>query len=444
MKKILMVLHVYPPCSAIGALRNVKFAKYLPKYGWEPIVITRYWNDETYPLEEPPGIKVFRTKYHDRLGIFRRRNRGNNIKKERINSKFFIQDSKMKKAREDIRSKIAFLINEIFAYPDEQIGWKNFVLLVGRKVIKEERPNVIFSSSSPVTSHIIASQLSKEFHIPWVADFRDLWTQNHYTNHVFVRKIIERRLEKNTLKNADRLLAVSEPLAEKLEFLHNKKAIVITNGFDLDDYSKSPPPLTQFFSTTYTGAIYKGKRDPSHLFAAIKELLEDKIIEEDKFCVRFFGPGGEYIRQLAATYNIQNVIHCEGVVPYKNSIRAQRESTILLLLNWCCLEEEGVYTGKIFEYLGAQRPILAIPKNNGVVDELLMKTNAGVVAGTKEEVKKVLKKWYIYFKENGTLPYKGEKDVIMQYTRERKAKELADVLDNIVKGKMAKKLPKIS
>jgi len=424
-RKVAMIAHAFPPCHAIGALRAAKFAKYLPKHGWEPIVITRTWPEGMCGLEGPPGIRVIRTAYHDRLGIFRRANRPKTESSP--------EEKRSSSGQSRLRQLASFWIKEFLAYPDEFIGWRSHALEAARRVFKEEKISVIFSTSPPPTSHLIAHELQRRIGLPWVADFRDLWTQNHYFRHTLPRQWLETRLEKRTMQNASILITVSHPLAQKLGQLHKKPVEVITNGFDEDDYAGPPPPPTPYFSITYTGQIYAGKRDPSLLFAAVRELLDSGAIDPQRFRIRFYGPDESLVEKLAASFGVDTVVEHEGFIPYRESIQRQRESTALLLLNWRSLEERGIYTGKVFEYLGARRPILAMPRNDGVIDALLHETRAGVVADTVEEVAMVLKEWFSRFEKNGALPYQGNEAVIKHYTRDSLTKRLAAIFDSCTK-----------
>jgi len=428
-----MISFSYPPVNTISAQRSVGFSKCLPKFGWEPIVLSRNWAGHSEPL--PYGVKVVYTQYRDKLSLFRkgpftctRKERGIGCESNRTDKNLIGLFKKLK-------SKLYFYAHEILDYPDEYTGWIPDALAAGRRIIQAENISVIFSTFGPATSHMIAHRLKQEFNLPWVADFRDLWTGNHNIQHSCLREFLEKRLEKNILKRVDVLTTVSQPLAEKLQILHHKKVVVITNGFDPVDYSEHLPQPTKCFSITYTGNLYRGKRDPSLLFAAIQELMREKIVEKENFCVRFFGRSAPWIKECASAYNVQNVVCFEGIVSHEKAVQRQRESAVLLLLSFNAPGGEGVYTGKVFEYLGARRPILAIPRNEGVLDELIRETNAGVAAGTKEEVKHYLKKWYLEFKEKGYLPYGGKEEIIMRYTREKQTEQLASLLDNIYSPK---------
>jgi len=427
-RKVAMIAHAFPPCHAIGALRAAKFAKYLPKYGWEPIVITRTWPQQSWGMDEPPGVRVVRTAYHDRLGIFRR-SRSSQVRT-------LSESSQSPGWRSKVRKLASFWVRELIAYPDEFIGWKRYAVEAARELLKGENVAIIFSSSPPPTAHLIAREVQRETRLPWVADFRDLWIQNHYLRHTALRRYIERRLEKRTLARASVLVTVSSPLAAKLGRLHNKPVEVITNGFDEDDYSGPPPSPTPYFSLTYTGQIYAGKRDPSLLFSAVRKLLQAGVIDSLRFRIRFYGPDGSFVEKLAARFRVAEVVSYEGLVPYAEAVRHQRGSTALLLLSWHAPEEKGIYTGKVFEYLGARRPILVIPRTEGVLDELMEETGAGVAASSEEELIMLLVKWYDEFLTTGSLKYRGKEEAISKYTREQQARKLAQVFDRVLEGRL--------
>lgn len=318
-RKVLIIAHAYPPYNSIGALRAAKFAKYLPRYGWEPIVITRTWPVEMWGLDEPPGVRVIRTDHHDRLGIFRR----GRLSKARAPA----GNPQTSGWQERLRRLASFWIKELLAYPDDFIGWRAHALEAARWVLKEEEISVIFSTSPPPTSHLIAHELQRRTGLPWVADFRDLWTQNHYFRHTLPRQWLETRLEKRVVQNASILITVSHPLAQRLKQLHKKPVEVLTNGFDEDDYAGPPPPPTPYFSITYTGQIYAGKRDPSLLFAAARELLKDGVIDPEKFKVRFYGPERDKhkILVLANRYGVHEFVVHGGKLPYREAILRQSE-----------------------------------------------------------------------------------------------------------------------
>jgi glycosyltransferase involved in cell wall biosynthesis len=294
-----------------------------------------------------------------------------------------------------------------FHFPDEMKHQFEGLLSEARHILRYEKIHAIVSSSSPVSSHIVARELKLEFGIPWVADLRDLWSQNHNYQYGPFRMWRDTSLEMKTLGDADALVTVSEPLARKLRTRYKRKPVVtITNGFDPE--TQIPSSLSKRFTITYTGQIYPRKQDIGIFRQALDELIRSNTFQDEDLDFRLFGPQGI-------------------LIPKKEAIARQRDSQILLLLNW--LENEGVYTLKIFEYLAAGRPILAVGGKGGdVIEELLRKTNAGVYAKTVGDVKKSLVFFYSEFKEKGVVTYQGIPEEIQKYSYIEIARQFAAVI----------------
>lgn len=322
--------------------------------------------------------------------------------------------------------------SEIVHYPDKEKGWISFALNAGEKLLENEAVDAMISSYSPATCHIIAQKLKEKHKIPWVADFRDLWTQNHNYPYSPLRKFFEKRLELRTLSTADALVTTSTFWAEKLKTLHGKAAYTITNGFDPETIAKGKVQLTKKFTITYTGQIYTGKQDPSKLLAALKTLISEGTIDPKNVEVRFYGTETELLKRETERYGLSDVVRQYGIIPRTASFEKQRESQLLLLLNWEDPLEKGTYTGKVFEYLAAQRPILVTGGfGNDVIEELLAETNSGVYCSTVEEIKKAARELYLEYKTKGKVAYHGMVEKIDKYSYREMAKNFAEILGNL-------------
>jgi len=333
--------------------------------------------------------------------------------------------------KKSLTSKAMSFAKGIIAYPDEQKAWLPLAVDVGHELLRKERFDAMLSSSGPVTAHLIAKELKSRTGIPWIADLRDLWTQNHCYPYRLLRKWFERRLELKTLMWADALVTVSEPCSKKLKLLHRGKPVfAIPNGFDPDEVSSKT--LTRDFTLTYTGQLYQGKQDPEPLLQAIRELIAEGVIDPTAIKVRFFGPTQYWLDQAVKKHGLEGIATQYGMVPRETALTKQRESQILLLFNWDDPRERGVYTGKVFEYLAAQRPILAIGGQRGVGTELLEETGAGVYASNLVTLKEVLRLWYRECKLTGYVPYGGRDDQIAKYSHREMARKFAGVLNDIL------------
>ena len=432
-KKVLVVSFYFPPANKIAAIRLGKFAKYLPRFGWEPFVLTAtevkgYSQDLPVEMNE---ANIFKTPYFAL---------GSTISNELTGGQRTIYQSQPRSAVwREVLYKLIRLVEPVYTLPLirtltlEPVGWSRHALKKGLEILNQEKFDIIFSSYGPSMSHLVASKLHKQTGIPWVSEYRDLWSLNAYLRKVQPFHFFEKTLEKRVMKDSSLLVTVSEPAAEKLQALHSKNVVVIHNGFDEDDYLDDVR-LTAKFTITYTGTIYPGKQDPGPLFKAIAELKEEGRISPNDFEVRFFG-GGTLANLLPAIkyHQLEGIVKICGLVPFKESIQKQKESTMLLLLGWNDHRERGFYTGKVFEYLGARRPILSIGPKGDVVDELLKDTGAGVVISSVNEIKARLSQWIEEFKDSGDIVshFKPDSTAIFRYTRKQQAAKLAKLLEEV-------------
>lgn len=427
MKKFLYITYYYPPIQAIASMRSWKLTKYIREYGWEPVVLASSSDSQTwgYPL---PDVQVDRLKNNLFLeGVSK-------DLKERLaqDTKPLLNQTKpIKKKVHKIASFLKRCLLEIFAWPDEYTDWRNKAIIRGQEIIANEKIDLILSSAGPFSNHIIASVLSKKTGIPWIADYRDLWTQNSNYHHTKLRRFFERGLEKYTLNKASAVVTVSEPLASELSVFLKKTVFTVTNGFDPEDYSFNIE-TDSVFSIVYTGVLYEGKRTPALIFEAVRLLLYDNQIQDDKFGIHFYGSDERFLKQLLRGKGIDHLVYLHDSIPLEECIRRQKAATVLLFVNWSDRREKGIYSGKIFEYLAANRPILAFPRNHGsVVDSLLERSQAGVLCDTPEEIARVIKECYDTFYSTGYLPFCGIKEEIEKYSRRNQAQQISEIFNNI-------------
>ncbi len=427
MKKFLYIAYPYPPIHNIGAMRSWKLAKYICEFGWEPIVLASASSskDWGYPL---PDVRVERIENRAFFRETVKKVKNSLTGEAKPGSWYFPLVSK---GQTGIRL-LKRIVMETLAYPDIFGDWRKKAIIRGREIMSNEKIDLILSTAIPFSSHIVASTLSMETGIPWIADYRDLWTQSPSYRYTKLRFFFERRLEKSTLNSASAIVTVSEPLASELGNFLSKPVHTITNGYDPQDYSftteKDP-----VFSIAYTGFLYEGRRTPFLLFEALRLLLERKQIQQDKLEVHFYGSDKLYLKNLLNGQSIASLIHLHDAIPIEDCIRKQKSATVLLFLSWNDLREKGLYSGKIFEYLAAERPILAFPRNQGsVVDALIEKTQSGVLCDTPEEIAAILKKWYDTFYSNGELPYFGIGEEIERYSRKNQAQQFANLFDEVL------------
>lgn len=428
-----MVSYLFPPFGGIGTLRVAKLAKYLSQFGWEPVVLTTRRPDQpqTLPVEIDES-KVVRTPcFHIGQDLARWFASHRSASAQAVPKASF-----WSKAVNRFIPLIRVVMGGFYKLPiigtilSEPVGWYPYALKTGLKILRKGDIDVIFSSSQPRVCHLIASRLHHKTKIPWIAEYRDLWADPYDNNSRFYQ-FLETELEKRVMKRCQMLITVSEFTVKWLEAIHSKKIAVIHNGFDEPDYIENVP-LTSKFTLTFTGNIYVGKRDPTLLFRAMAELQEEGKLSPDNLEVRFFGGSSlKTFLPLIEKYHLEKLVKLYGAVPFKESVRRQQESSALLLLEWDNPHAQHVFSGKLFEYLGAGRPILAIAYKTGAIDRLLQETGAGILVNKIEMAKDVLSCWLEEWRQSAkiTSHWHPVANIIREYTRREQAEKLAQLLE---------------
>lgn len=379
--KILLVSYFFAPFNNIGSVRTTKLAEYWMNKGYDVKVITADNQPFSKSLKSSfPSSNVIYTNWINVNGLPEIFLGGRNqVSKKGYSSK------------SSTLNRLGEIYKTIINFPDGQIGWYPFAVKAGRNLIREGwTPDLIYASAHPLTSLLVARNLSSKFKISWVSEFRDLWTDNTYYPFPKWRKWIEQKIERYILLTASATVTVSERLAEILYARTALPGATILNGFDpqilnlktSDKFTKSK------LNISYTGMIYPGKRDPTPLFLALKLIKNPENIK-----IHFFGRSLSGLRELIDKYDVAHIVSISDAVSYEQSLKIQLESDVLLLLLWNNPGEVGVYTGKLFEYIGARHPILAIGAENGVAADLIKKRNAGFLSNDPNSIALQLNKW---------------------------------------------------
>jgi hypothetical protein len=332
-------------------------------------------------------------------------------------------------------------LRPLLLFPDDTKGWIDFATGAIAKFNEQGQApfDAIVTTSPPITCNLIGARAKQMLGVPWLADFRDLWSQNASgrnagNNAIF--QFCDRRLEERILGLADELVTVSAPWAERLQQRAPQTPVHwITNGHDPDDFSFLPVPLTKSFSITYAGLLYEGKRDPTPLLEVLSELIQSGTLVRSDVVVRFYGPPEPWLTVLIRKLGLEGVVETHGVIGRDESLRRQAESQILLLLGWHDPAERGQHTGKLFEYLGSKRPILAVSGAYGVMSQVLEETGVGVHALSNEQLRSVLVRAYGQFRSTGQVPYEGLDAKVQAYTHQEMARRFAQLLDRMVEKK---------
>ncbi len=414
MAKILIISFYFPPFNNIGAIRVGKIAEHLSLLGHDVRIITA--DNQDFPATLPcnlPQSHILRTKWLDFNAIIAKLI-GN---QQKLVAEIYHQGTQKKSLRRRIISFFAGLYRFIFYTPDAQIGWYSFALTAGRGLLTNFQADVIFASASPYTSLLIAKKLAAEYNIPWVADLRDLWADNHYK----IGGFFTRWLEKNTLQSAKAISTVSEPLAQILQKKYRQPIILMQNGIDFEEMTqtqafKFPENLIHI---VYTGILYGDKRDPSPLFAAIKE----SPILKERVRVHFYGKNLQLAVQLARAFELQFVVHTYNEVSRLEAISVQKGANFVLLLTWNDASNVGVLTGKLFEYIGSGTQILAIGfKDNAA--KIVEENNLGFASNDCQEIRNFLEDKLA----KNQYHQKNSSQIIAQFDRKNETQKLHDFI----------------
>jgi glycosyltransferase involved in cell wall biosynthesis len=298
------------------------------------------------------------------------------------------------------------------------------MLQAATDVAGRERIDAIWSTFTPGLDHTIACRIARQHGLPWVADFRDLPDQTYDTPRS--RWCV--RSEMRVCRHASALTTVSPDLKARLEARYRQPVLVITNGYDAEDYPPPPAGPTARFTLRYFGRLY-AYRDPGPLFSALDELLRrDAVENRDEFRVQFFGTNAEDLAHRLQGHRCQGIVECCARLGRREMVRMQQEASVLLLLK---SERAGSTPAKIFEYLGAQRPILNVPGDEGPVDHILRETKAGQSVREAKDIAEAILGHYRTWKACGRTEYEGTAEKLQPYQRAYQAGQLAELLDSL-------------
>lgn len=414
--KILIISYFFPPVNRIGALRLGKMAKYFQKFGHDVRVIT-YKHDQS-DLSAPLEVPADQCKFVE------------SIRFEQTIGEEYYQASPLKKIL--IRLNRAWKHKRgLFLLPDSSWPWYSDAIKKTNELVSEWKPDLIFSSALPISSHFIARKLAKSHNIPWIADYRDLWSGGHGARVSNIRSLFLKRIEIWLLKPASGLITVSQPLAAYLKWIHRKEIAVVFNGFDVsqpvqEKQAIQPGNKNGRLTLVYTGAIYEG-RDPGLLFQTLSGMGEDS----NEISVIFYTPNREMVTGYIEKYEVSNCVEIRDVIPYNESLKVQQQADLLLYLSYSSKTHigRGILSGKVFEYLGAKRPILSIGSDN---THLLIKEKLMNHAESSEELKQMLLNWVNEKKENGTIIYNQNEEARLAYSREEQTRRAEEFILSVV------------
>lgn len=403
---VLIVAYLFPPLAGGGIPRVQKLVKYLNRMGVHTIVLT---------VEPPPGMVEDPTLLNDIpahtpisrvplprwmnafLGLWRRRSesekgkqdgthsvdaklhetaqehgqaRSLNMKQGQTDQRNTVFRKGPQKLKQSVQKLVAHALNWLRArifVPDDEVVWVRGAVRAGMRVIERYPVDLIFSSSGPLSNHLVARALKRKTHLPWVADFRDPWTENMHRTSIRWRLALEKRMEKSVFEEADAITTVTESFAQDFKRLYPARDVhVIYNGFDPEDFMElkgSPPNAPLTFA--YTGILY-GKRHPRYFFQALKRLIDNGMIRPDDVRLEVAGvldyPGRSENRDALIALGLETVVRDHGFLPHREALALLKTSHVLIVFGDQEATAGRYIPGKLFEYMAIGRPILGLLK----------------------------------------------------------------------------------
>ena len=409
-----------------GGARLHGLAKYLLEYGWQPVVLTqRLPAEATLPYRVEPVVaweavaRVARGFGLDSEKGIRRQVAGKlGISSENRALKWSV-----------VR------VRELLDYPDSNGEWRRKATERGRELCRAEGFDAIISTSPPVSSHLIACELKKEFGMPWVADFPHLWSQDHGVPYGAVRRAFDRRLERRTLARANALVTTNQSHADTFAEIHGEGRVrAMMHGFDPETVNDPPVTLASKFALAYTGGFSNGMREPRMFLDALAALVSKGVLDENNTEVRFYGPRRDWIQQQMDERGLSRIVTQCGSVPQAAAFARQRESHVLLNIKCEPRTGSGILSSKVLEYLAARRPILSVGAGLDPADEVVGETGAGVVATDVEAVGSALEDAYAEYSRTGMVAWCGNEASVRKYDQREMARRFAELLDELVHG----------
>jgi glycosyltransferase involved in cell wall biosynthesis len=362
MNKVLIVTYYWPPSGGAGVQRWLKFSKYLPEFGWEPIILTVDPGYAAYPVTDlslkenlPSSIRVYPTPAINYFGIYRK-------DRSKIPTAGFANS-----VDNTLKGKIFRFIRGNFFLPDPRKGWNKYAFKKACELIENEGIINVITTSPPHSTQLIGLKIKKKYPaLNWIADLRDPWTDIYYYKQfypTFISKMIDQRFEKSVLKKADKIITVGVSLKNlfslKIKGLENKTE-VITNGYDEDDFTGITPIIPPMFTITYVGTL--SDIYPIDGFLNAVQIFKDK---GNEIILRFIGTVSKSQKDLIQSKSGDSILEFIPYVNHPAAIQYMLKTSVLLLIIPDHKSNKSIITGKIFEYIASGKPIICIGPLDG-------------------------------------------------------------------------------
>ncbi len=422
-----MMINFFPPSAGGGVYRPLSFVKHLSRWGWKITVVTpeagEFWiTDPELVNEIPSGVRVVRTTSLSGFRLLNMLTGGNRGGQSR---------------RSSGRFGLLRSLGELFLLPDTYVGWVPFARRAGSNICRTGNFDLIYSTSPPDSTHLAAGWLSRKYSLPWVADFRDPWISLYLRNSPTpLHRSIHRRMERS-ISRADVVLVTTDWHKEVLEERYpHSRVVKIANGYIQEDFAgiDCRPSREEMFHITHCGMLTLG-RSSAPILKGLSLLAERHPGLIDRIRVRFIGPRESGNEQWVEHFGLERMVEFVDNLPHSKCVEMEAESHVLLLIKHDDPRYRGLVPGKLFEYIGAGRPILAVVPE-GEAGNIVERLNRGEVAGISdpEDIAAKIFKMYSLFSE-GELDSRYSLEQVPSFTRRAGAEKLQRVLKSVMEEK---------
>ena len=438
MKRVLIITYYWPPTGGSGVQRWVKFAKYLPSEGWQPVIYTpenpeQLAVDHSLESEIPSEAEIIKTHITEPYELYKK------FLRRSGHSKDAVEVNPVNAQNKSFAQKAAMWVRGNFFRPDPRCMWIGPSVRYLKKYLEEHPVDLIVSTGPPQSMHLIGRRLSQETGLPWIADFRDPWTKIFYFKHLSMTKATERwhhRMERKVLDDASTVVAVSPLVQKEFQEMTQTPVELITNGFDECDFPEGMSKEAaggpdRNFTITHTG-LFATDGNPEALWETLAEICKDNPQFSKSLKIKLIGKTDRQITGAVEAAGLKENLVDMGYQPHNVAVEEQREASVLILPLRKEPEYKAVLPGKLFEYIASGRPILGIGQPDGAMAMILKDTKTGMTVdwNDRECLKAfILDCWSKHM--NGTLTAEGAD--ISCFTRRNLTRRMAELFDKVTK-----------